>query len=78
MNRLQGIHILNSENKKIHVRDIAEQHILEDFRGKFLPTINDYLNNMSLKGWMNNALGEIDKVKESNDKKEFNAVINID
>jgi hypothetical protein len=78
MNRLQGVHILNSDNKKIHVRDIAEQHILEDFRGKFIPTINDYINNMSLKGWMNNALGDINKANESNEKKEFKAILNVD
>lgn len=40
-NRQQGVHILNSENKRIHVRDIAEQHILEDFRGKFMPNVSD-------------------------------------
>ena len=49
LNRSQGVHILNSENKKIHVRDIAEQHILEDFRGKFIPNVSDYLSNMTLR-----------------------------
>ena len=78
MNRLQGVHIMNSDNKKIHVRDIAEQHILEDFRGKFIPTMNDYINNMNLKGWMNNALGDINKANDSNEQKELKAVINID
>ena len=78
MNRLQGVHVLNSDNKKIHIRDIAEQHILEDFRGKFIPTMNDYLNNMNLKGWMNNALGDINKIPDSNEQKELKAVINID
>ena len=77
-NRLQGVHILNSDNKKIHVRDIAEQHILEDFRGKFIPTMNDYSNNMNLKGWMNNALGDINKTNDSNEQKELKAVINFD
>ena len=78
MNRLLGVHILNSDNKKIHVRDIAEQHILEDFRGKFIPTMNDYINNMNLKGWMNNALGDINKTNDSNEQKDLKAVINID
>tara|TARA_B110000977_G_C10943705_1_gene441843 strand:+ start:417 stop:950 length:534 start_codon:yes stop_codon:yes gene_type:complete len=77
-NRLKGVHILNSDNKKIHVRDIAEQHILEDFRGKFIPTINDYINNLKLKNWMNNALGEINPEKTIDDNKHFKAVINID
>jgi hypothetical protein len=69
---------LNSDNKKIHDRDIAEQHILEDFRGEFIPTMNDYINNMNLKGWMNNALGDINKTNDSNEQKELKAVINFD
>jgi flagellar motor component MotA len=77
-NRSKGVHILNSDNKKIHVRDIAEQHILEDFRDKFIPTINDYINNMQLKNWMNNALSPIIKEKVEGDHKEFKSVINID
>lgn len=56
-NRLQGVHIMNSEGKKIHVRDIAEQHVLEDFRNKFIPSLNDYLLNMNLQMWMDNAMG---------------------
>ena len=77
-NRSKGVHILNSDNKKIHVRNIAEQHILEDFRGKFIPTINDYINNMNLKNWMNNALEAINSDVVIADKKSFKAVINID
>jgi hypothetical protein len=56
-NRAQGVHIINSEGKKIHIRDIAEQHILEDFRNKFIPSLNDYLSNMKLQMWMDNAMG---------------------
>ena len=76
LNRSQGVHILNSENKKIHVRDIAEQHILEDFRGKFIPTVSDYLSNMTLKPWMDNALTSIN----SKDEKTIaiKGTINID
>lgn len=77
-NRVKGVHVINSDQKKIHVRDIAEQHILEDFRGKFIPTINDYINNMNLKNWMNNALGNIEPNNGKVDKKDFKAVINID
>lgn len=77
-NRTQGVHILNSDQKKIHVRDIAEQHILEDFRGKFIPTFNDYINNMTLKNWMNNALCSLNAQKTENNINEFKAEINID
>jgi hypothetical protein len=76
LNRQQGVHVLNSENKKIHVRDIAEQHILEDFRGKFIPTVSDYLSNMTLKPWMDNALTSINPSGEK--KLALKGTINID
>jgi hypothetical protein len=60
LNRNQGVHILNSDNKKVHVRDIAEQHILEDFRFRFIPTPKDYLQNMKLLPWMDNGLTSIE------------------
>lgn len=52
--------IRNSNGKEISVRDIGEQHILEDFRGKFIPTAQDYLCETELKPWMQNGGGEND------------------
>lgn len=45
-----GHEIVNSDNKKVSVRDIGEQHILEDLG--FIPTVADYLSNMEYKPWM--------------------------
>ena len=39
-----------------HTRDICEQHVLEDFGGKFIPTASDYLEGMEFQEWMNNAV----------------------
>lgn len=47
----------NSDNKVISTRDIGEQHVLEDFRGKFIPTAQDYLQVTDFKGWMQNGEG---------------------
>src|SRR4051812_13752206 len=49
--------LINSAGREISVREIGEQHILEDFRGMFIPTAEDYLANMELQPWMNNAAG---------------------
>jgi len=57
-NRQNGVHWKNSDGKKVHIRDIAEHHTLEDFRMRFIPSLSDYLNNMALKGWMNNGMSE--------------------
>lgn len=44
-----------STGKVISTRDIAEQHILEDFGGKFIPTVQDYFQEMEFKPWMQNG-----------------------
>lgn len=55
--RLHGTNIKNSNGKEVSVRDVAEQHILEDFKMRFIPSAQDYLSVMELRPWMNNALG---------------------
>lgn len=47
-----GETITNSKGRVVSVRDIGEQHILEDMKGKFIPTIQDYLSEMEIKPWM--------------------------
>lgn len=43
-------------SKNVSVRDVCEQHILEDFGNKFIPTAQDYLEHMEFQDWMNNAV----------------------
>lgn len=50
--KILGINICNSDGKIVSVRDIAEQHILEDFHG-VIPTLQDFLENMTYEPWMN-------------------------
>ncbi len=40
----------NSDGKEYSPRDIAEDHILQDLG--FIPTIEKYLNNMTIQEWM--------------------------
>lgn len=47
-----GVTIKNSAGKDISVRDLGEQHILEDFGGRYIPTAQDYLQEMEYKNWM--------------------------
>lgn len=57
LERVFGVTITNSDGKQVSVRDIGEQHVLEDFGGKFIPTAQDYLQEMEVKGWMQNGHG---------------------
>lgn len=55
--RSHGTCIKNSDGKLVSVREVAEQHCLEDFRMRFIPTLSDYFNNMQMELWYNNAMG---------------------
>ena len=50
--------IINSDGKEISVREIGEQHVLEDFGMRYIPSAQDYLQEMEMKSWMNNGMGE--------------------
>lgn len=43
-------YIINSDGKKVQVRDIAEQHIIDDM-GR-IPTLSDYLDDMPFYSWL--------------------------
>lgn len=47
-----GTTLINSDGKTISVRDVGEQHCLEDFGGRFIPTPQDYLENLPVSPWM--------------------------
>lgn len=48
--RIFGTNITNSDQKPVSVRDIAEQHIIDDM-GR-IPTVSDYLDGMPMYEWL--------------------------
>ena len=48
---------ITPSGQEVSVREIAEQHILEDFKMKFIPNVQDYLNLMAFPSWLNNWAG---------------------
>lgn len=42
--------LTNSDGKTVSVRDIAEEHIIQDLG--FIPTLDDWLKEMPIQGWM--------------------------
>ena len=57
LERVFGVYIVNSAGKEVQVRDIGEQHILEDFKMQYIPTVQDYFAGMKYEDWMNNGNG---------------------
>ncbi len=46
-----------SDNGIVSTRDIAEQHVLEDYKHKFIPSPSDFLNKIPFEPWMQNGEG---------------------
>lgn len=59
-----GTTFINSVGKDICVRDIAEQHVVEDLG--FIPTMEHWLRNMRIEPWMNR-----DRVTNRNETKQI-------
>ena len=56
---LFGDYIVNKDGKSVSVKDICELHILEDYRMKFVPTAQDWLQEIDMKNWMQNGFKEV-------------------
>jgi len=59
LERIFGCILVNSDGREVSVRDIGEQHILEDFSNKFIPTAQDYLQEIAYCVWMNNGVSAV-------------------
>jgi hypothetical protein len=58
LERVFGVTLKNSDGIIVSVRDIGEQHVLEDYRMRFIPSAQDYLQEMEVKEWMIAGRGE--------------------
>lgn len=76
--------IKNSDGKVVSVRDIGEQHIIEDYAGRFIPSAQDFLCEMEYKQWMQNGKGtppsfeKIDKHRKQRVIMELNSPVITD
>lgn len=59
--QMYGATRFNSEGKEYSPRDVAEAHIIEDLG--FIPTVEKYLNNMTLQPWMSGTEKKNNKSK---------------
>lgn len=64
--RIFGNYIVNSDNKEVYVRYIGEQHVIEDLG--FIPTLEDWFENMELQKWMMNRDMRIHKANKAKEK----------
>jgi len=53
-----GETIRNSDGRDVPTRAVAERHVLEDYGNRFVPTAQDFLNDLPSQPWMNNGRGQ--------------------
>lgn len=52
-----GFQRTNSDGRIYSTRQIAEDHVLEDYGMKYIPTAQDFLSNITWEEWMDNGKG---------------------
>ncbi len=57
--KIFGYNLINSNGKRVDTIDIAMLHVAEDFRMKFVPTLEDYLKHLSLPDWIHNGVKDV-------------------
>lgn len=58
LERIFGVTITNSAGRKVSVRDIGEQHVMEDYANRFIPSAQDFLEQIPMQEWMIAGKGE--------------------
>lgn len=56
---LFGEYIVNTAGRTVAVKDICELHVLEDYHMKFIPTLQDWLQEIPMENWMQNGFKSV-------------------
>lgn len=56
--RIFGQTRVNSDGRTYSVVDVGEQHVLEDYGMKFIPSLQDWLGEIEWRAWMDNGRGD--------------------
>lgn len=72
LERVFGTTIKNSDGDEVSVKAIGEEHVLEDYGHNFIPSAQDFLQEIEYKEWMNGQGVPGSRLKvESNRNKTF-------
>jgi hypothetical protein len=72
LEKIFGVTIKNSVGRTISVRSIGEQHVLEDYGNKFIPSAQDFLQEIEMKDWMQNGQGSPDSYRKLKERRVVN------
>lgn len=75
LERIFGHNITNSDGREVSVRDIGEQHVLEDYGNRFIPSAADFLQEIDLQEWMIKGGGKAPASYQKIDRKRDENVV---
>jgi hypothetical protein len=64
LEQVYGDYITNSDGKQVSVRDIGEDHVIQDLG--FIPTVERWLKNMAIEPWMQGQAKQIKHIPFGN------------
>lgn len=76
--KIFGYNITNSDGKSVDTVDIAMLHVAEDFRMKFIPTVQDYLRHMEVQAWMCNGVKDVNNEESTQNAKDLLAKLQLE
>lgn len=71
LERVFGTYITNSSGRQVSVRDIGEDHVIEDLG--FIPTVERWLKNLPMEEWMTGS-----RRRPNNKQISFNDTTKVD
>lgn len=78
LEKVFGVTITNSDGRVVSVRDIGEQHVLEDYGNRFIPSAQDFLQEIEYKEWMTNGKGAPPSFAKINERGAVTKFIRFD
>lgn len=78
LEQIFGITIINSAGREVSVRDIGEQHVLEDYNHRFIPSAQDFLEGIPMKTWMISGRGDPPNSIKAIEQSRVRRVVNLD
>lgn len=74
-----GSTFVNSAERIVSVRDVGEQHVMEDYSNRFIPSAQDFLQEIEMKEWMVSGKGQApDSFKKLDKPTTRRKVMNLD
>jgi hypothetical protein len=71
-----GTTITNSDGREVCVRDLGEEHVIEDLG--FIPTVERWLSELPMRPWMGGATRKVARVTKDGTEEAEDGTFKVD